>query len=89
MRKGRIENWQEIQVFGGTRIFGNVYECDAFEDGEEMITSELVKYHNILGSLVAETRSGSMYHLGKPVENPETLKEIMAKHIGQPQTNLN
>lgn len=95
MRKGRIENWQEINLLGGTRILGNVYESDAFEEGEEMFTSLIAKYHNVLGSLVVETTSGSMYHLGKPADKPQTLKEVFAKYSnGQNKqkirdTNLN
>lgn len=81
MRKGRIENWQELKALGGIRIFGNVYECDTFEEGEEMFTSILVRYHSVLGSLMAETQSGSMYHLGKAKDKPETLKEILARQM--------
>jgi hypothetical protein len=80
MRKGRIENWQEVEFFKQTRIYGNVYECDAFEEGEGMMTNELVKYHAVFGTTVAETRSGSMYTLGKPADTPRTLKEIFAEY---------
>lgn len=77
MRKGRIENWQEINFFGGTRIFGNIYECDAFQEGEEMFTSEVVKYHTVMGQTVVETRSGSMYHLGAAATKERTMQEIV------------
>jgi hypothetical protein len=77
MRKGRIENWQEIDFFRQVRIAGNVYECDAFEEGEIMFTNGVVEYHTVMGQLVVETKSGSMYHLGKPALKPRTLKEIV------------
>lgn len=80
MRKGRLENWQEVDFSGQTRIYGNVYECDAFEEGEGMITNELIRYHTVFGTTVAETRSGSMYTLGKPAESRRTLKEIFAEY---------
>lgn len=81
MRKGRIEDWQEISFFSQKRIFGKVYECDAFEEGEEMFTSEVVAYHNTFGSTVVETKSGSMYHLGKKAEKEETFKEIVKRFL--------
>lgn len=81
MRKGRIEDWQEINFFGHKRVFGKVYECDAFEEGEEMFTSQIVTYHTIMGSTVVETQSGSMYHLGKPAEKQETFQEIIKRFL--------
>lgn len=78
MRKGRLENWQTVDFFGQTRLAGNIYECDAFEEGEVMITSGFVKYHTVMGQTVAETQSGSMYMLGKPAEKDRTVKEIFA-----------
>jgi len=77
MRKGRIEDWQEFNFFGQTRIAGRIYGCDKFEDGEEMFTNEVVKYHTIMGQLVVETKSGSMYHLGKPAESERTLADMV------------
>lgn len=83
MRNGRVENWQELECFGGTRLFGNVYECDAFSEGEEFISSIIVKYHNIMGQPVVETQSGSMYHLGQPAANDKTFEEIIKGYLNE------
>jgi len=79
MRKGKLENWQEVQWGRQIRIHGNVYGCDSFQTGEEMITNEVVEYHGVMGSLIVETRSGSMYTLGTPADRERTLEEIFAE----------
>ena len=76
MSSGRLEQWQTLDFMGCTRLFGYVYERDAAEEGEEWITSELVKYHTVMGQMIAETQSGSMYQLGTPAEKDRTPKEI-------------
>ncbi|MHA2279989.1 MAG: hypothetical protein ACXAC5_03810 [Promethearchaeota archaeon] len=92
MRKARLENWQEVQLFGRTCLVGNVHECEVtdegekvFEEGEEMISSEVVHYHDMMGQVVAETKSGSRYHLGVPKKDQETLTEIMGKYAPKPK----
>jgi len=81
MRKGTIENWQEVDVFGTTRIAGHVYGCGSFREGTEFITSPVIKYHTIMGQMIVETESGSMYQLGKPAEQDRTFKEIVSDHL--------
>jgi len=90
MRKARLENWQEIQIFGRTCLVGDVYDCQVtsenektFQDGEEMISSAIIKYHEMMGQTVAETKSGSMYHLGKPAEKDRNLQEIFGKYASE------
>jgi hypothetical protein len=87
MREGRIESWQEVDFFGGTRIAGNVYECEAFGEGEEMFTSPIVKYHGVMGKLIVETQSGSMYRLGVPANKDRTVQEIFESYVEAPETD--
>ena len=81
MRTGRIENWQLVELFGETRLTGNVYECDTFEEGEEFISSPVVKYHPGITGQIAETRSGSMYQLGAPAERIRDVADIFAEAV--------
>jgi hypothetical protein len=88
MRKARLENWQEVNLFGRTCIVGNVYDCEVtedgervFENGEEMFTSQIIEYHNMMGQTTVETKSGSMYHLGVPKSQEETLQEIVGRKV--------
>jgi hypothetical protein len=83
MRKGRIENWQELELFGRTVVTGNIYGCEKFEDGEEMWTSGIVEYRNMIGQTVVETQSGSVYHLGEPAEKDRTLQEIFQDAVAK------
>lgn len=57
---------------------GNVYECEAFEEGEEMVTSPIVSYHTKMGQLFIETQSGSWYKLGTPSKQDRTAEEIFS-----------
>lgn len=83
-RKGRIENWQEVEWVGKhTRIAGNVYECEGYaEEGELWVTNNIVQYHNVWGNQVVETASGSMYTLGTPATEPKTLQKLFAEAMG-------
>jgi len=77
IRKGRLEEWQEINLFGKIRMTGFVYECDTFDEGEETFTSGIVKYHSVMGKLFIETESGSSYELGTPVAKDKSIEEII------------
>lgn len=73
MYKGRIENWQEIKIYNRTAVRGNIFECEGFQDGSDIITSKIVEYRNEMGQAVLETKSGSIYHLGKPTLEADTV----------------
>ena len=79
-RKGTIENWHEVNWFKQTRVVGNVHDCDAFEEGEQMMTSEIVKYDTVFGQLVVETASGSIYILGIPAKEDKTIEQVFSEY---------
>ncbi len=66
--KGRIEEWLEINLFGKQRVAGFVYECEGFDDGDELITSPIDDIYQIGEQLFLDTESGSTYKLGKPAQ---------------------
>lgn len=90
-RTGRLENWHEVVIGRQRCMFGNVYECNTFQHGEEMITSQIVNYFHVGGVLFIETYSGSVYQLGEPARVDRTMQQIFqdAMNDGKEQVVLN
>lgn len=82
-RRGRLENWHEIKMGRQTCMFGNVYECGAFELGEEMITSEVQDYFSAMGLTYIRTLSGSVYQLGTPATKDKTFEQVFKEACGR------
>ena len=91
IRQGRLENWHEVKIGKQNCMFGNVYDCDAFQHGEEMVTSQIVNYFHVGGVLFIETYSGSIYQLGEPAKADRTMQQIFqdAVKAGKEEVVLN
>lgn len=87
----KIENWAIIKTNGNNetlvlpedfepgkyRIIGNVFERNGFQDGALVATSTILSYDGV----VAKTRSGSVYELGKMDEDYLKFIEAYKKGI--------
>ena len=81
MYKGRIENWKELDLLGSKYIVGDIYDSSdtkRLPNGEGMFTPTVVKYHQDGLATMVETRSGSMYLLGKPATDTRAELEVLA-----------
>lgn len=90
MKNPVIENWEIVFRYEsayaapeqGVMVFkGNVYNSSTFEDGEPILTTEIVGYCNE----VFKTISGSKYSLGKPNLSESGLlgaMSLLSKKLG-------
>lgn len=92
MRKGRLENWQEISWCGHIRIAGYIHgmtgeHSDEFKEGSMMTTNRVAKRHTFMGQTVVETDSGSLYELGVPADISKTAQDVIKEMMSQVDAN--